>query len=146
MKITIDTVNCSREEVQELKDYLEENCWNWKADEVEEEEEKETLYVLGEDLDYNFTINGIVLNEKIRDEQMHEYEIVERDELINNLIGWIGEGSKDSTLMRQDLEMLMNWDDEFILSSISTNAYIRQGDSEFDENCKAILTREFVTF
>jgi hypothetical protein len=139
MKITIDTVNCSREEVQELKDYLEENCWNWKADEVEEEEEKETLYVLGEDLDYNFTINGIVLNEKIRDEQMHEYEIVERDELINNLIGWIGEGSKDSTLMRQDLEMLMNWDDEFILSSISTNAYIRQGDSEFDENCKAIL-------
>jgi hypothetical protein len=138
MKITIDTVNCSREEVQELKDYLEESCWNWKADEVEEEEEKETLYVLGE-VDSYFTINGIELHEKIRDEQMHEYEIVDREELITSLIGWIGESNKSADAMRQDLEMLMNWDDEFILSSISTNAYLQQGDSEFDENCKSIL-------
>jgi hypothetical protein len=122
MKITIDTVNCSREEVQELKDYLEESCWNWKADEVEEEEEKETLYVLGE-VDSYFTIN----------------EIVDREELITSLIGWIGESNKSADAMRQDLEMLMNWDDEFILSSISTNAYLQQGDSEFDENCKSIL-------
>ena len=39
MIITINTVNCSREEVQELKDYLEENCWNWKTDKEEEDEE-----------------------------------------------------------------------------------------------------------
>jgi hypothetical protein len=30
MIIEIDCVNVSREEVKELKDYLEENCWNWK--------------------------------------------------------------------------------------------------------------------
>jgi hypothetical protein len=29
-KITIDTTNVSREEVNELKEYLEENCWKWQ--------------------------------------------------------------------------------------------------------------------
>jgi len=28
-KIVIDTTNVSKEEVQELKNYLEQNCWSW---------------------------------------------------------------------------------------------------------------------
>ena len=28
--IVIDLTNVSGEEQQELKDYLEENCWKWK--------------------------------------------------------------------------------------------------------------------
>lgn len=29
-KIIIDPHYCSREEYQELKDYLEEKCWDWQ--------------------------------------------------------------------------------------------------------------------
>ena len=31
-KIEVSLVNVSREEQQELKDYLEENCWMWRED------------------------------------------------------------------------------------------------------------------
>ena len=33
MEITVDTHNCSREELEELKEYLEENCWDFKTNE-----------------------------------------------------------------------------------------------------------------
>ena len=96
--------------------------------------EVEITYVLGDD-----SIDGTKLNEKIRDEQLHEYSIIWREDLISDLIRWIAESNKDSALMRQDMEMLMSWEDDYIFSSNSTNAYIRQGDSEFDETCKELL-------
>lgn len=40
-KIVIDTTNVSREEVEEveeLKEYLEENCWSWKEQSTNEED------------------------------------------------------------------------------------------------------------
>jgi len=36
-KIVIDTTNVSKEEVQKLKDYLEQNCWNWFGDPIDDE-------------------------------------------------------------------------------------------------------------
>jgi len=36
-KIVIDTTNVSKEEVQELKNYLEQNCWNWFGDPIDDE-------------------------------------------------------------------------------------------------------------
>ena len=33
-RIVISLENVSREEQQELRDYLEENCWAWKEDHV----------------------------------------------------------------------------------------------------------------
>jgi hypothetical protein len=38
MKIEIDLKNVSKDEVVELKDYLENNCWSWKEKENAEEE------------------------------------------------------------------------------------------------------------
>jgi len=36
-KIIIDPHNCSREELAELKEYLENNCWDFKEEEPEPE-------------------------------------------------------------------------------------------------------------
>ena len=36
-KIVIDTTNVSKEEVQELKNYLEQNCWSWFGDPIDDE-------------------------------------------------------------------------------------------------------------
>ena len=43
MIITIDTHNCSREELQELKDYLSNNSWDFSTD---EEAEDDSIYSL----------------------------------------------------------------------------------------------------
>ena len=134
MKIIIDTHNCSREELAELKEYLNNESWDFQTD-----EEKEVVYILQEDGIQIMGSHKVVLNEKICDEELHEYSIIWREDLISNLISWIAESNKDSALMRQDMEMLMKWEDDYIFSSNSTNAYIRQGDSNFDETCKELI-------
>ena len=37
MKLEIDLTNVHIDEIKELKDYLENNCWNWK--EIKKENE-----------------------------------------------------------------------------------------------------------
>jgi len=137
MKITVDTHHCSREELAELKEYLEAKSWDFKTDETEEVEQSK--YTLQED---GINIRGshkVVLNEKIRDEDLHEYYIVERKDFIDELIGWILEARNDKELMKQDLEMLMDRTDDYMFSSNSTNSYIFEGDSNFDETCKELI-------
>lgn len=135
MKITIDTHNCSREELSELKEYLENESWNFKTDEVEDKPK----FILR---DSGINVVGshfVSLNEKIRDEEMLEYHIADREELINDLMRWISECNKDSGLMREDMEMLMQLKDDYIFSSNSTNSYISSIDSGFNETCEELI-------
>lgn len=83
---------------------------------------------------------GVKLNEKIRQEDLHEYSIVHRESFIDELTRWITEArSSDKALMQEDLKMLMDVEDEYIFSSNSTNSYITKSDSEFDETCKQLI-------
>lgn len=97
--------------------------------------EDEISYVLSED-----SINGIQINKKIPNEDLFEYRITDREELISDLINWIGEVSgSDKDLMKDDLKMLVNVEDEYILSSISTNKYLYNGCKEFNDSCEELL-------
>lgn len=131
MKIIINTHHCTREELAELKEYLEDKSWDFKIDETIKEE---ILYVLGDD-----TINGVVLNEKIEADDLFEYKITHRESFIDKLTRWIGEATKDKELMKEDLKMLLNVTDEYIFSSNSTNSYLYQGCSEFNKTCEELL-------
>ena len=137
MEIIINTHNCSREELQELKDYLSNNSWDFKTN---EEAEDDSIYSLRENAIFSLLgkdeteINGLIF-----DKELFEYTIIDREEFINTLIDWIGEATQDKELMKQDLFMLQEWDDEYIFSSISTNEYIRQEDSNFNELCENLL-------
>ena len=84
-------------------------------------------------------INGITINEKIREEDLHEYYILDREDFIDELIRWISEATKDKELMKDDLKMLLSVEDDYILSSNSTNSYLYEGCSDFDKTCKEIL-------
>lgn len=91
-------------------------------------------------------IDGIKINEKIFDEEMIDYTLIEREDQIDHLINWISEAHdrpSDLYLMKEDLKMLINWDCEYIFSSISTNEYIQQDNytpkSEFVELVKRWL-------
>lgn len=137
MKITIDTHHCSREELAELKEYLEEKCWDFTTDEKVEEAHK---YELREDGIYVVGSHKVILNERIQQEELHEYSIIDRRDFIDELFRWISEAkSTDKELMKQDLLMLESWEDDYILSSNSTNSYIRQGDSDFDKTCEELI-------
>jgi uncharacterized membrane protein YheB (UPF0754 family) len=88
-------------------------------------------------------INGTLINEVIFNQEMVDYSPREREDEIDHLIDWIGECGRDrendKRLMKQDLKMLMTWKCEDILSSISTNHYLKPTDKEFKEVCKEIL-------
>ena len=84
-------------------------------------------------------INGIELDEKIRDEDLHEFSIIHRESFIDKLINWISEARIDKELMKKDLKELMNWDDEYILSSNSTNHYIGVNSDDYEETCIELL-------
>ena len=84
-------------------------------------------------------INGVKLNVKIEEEQLFEYEIIHRESFIDELIRWISEANNHKQLMKDDLKMLMCVKDEYILSSISTNNYLYNGCSGFENTCKELL-------
>lgn len=91
-------------------------------------------FILTED-----SINGTKLNDKIKDEELHEFSIIHRESFIDELIGWISEASRDKELMKQDLKELMSWTDEYILTSNSTNHYIGIDSSDYEETCTELL-------
>ena len=92
-------------------------------------------YILGEN-----SINGIKIKEKIFNQELFEYRIIKREDFIDELIDWISEAkSTDKILMKDDLKMLIQTKDTYMFSSISTNEYIGQDDSNFDELCEELL-------
>lgn len=97
-------------------------------------------YVIEEKGD-NYFINDIEIPDVIFNEEKVEYRIEDRETLIDNLIMWISESSRpnDKELMKDDLKLLMNLDDDFVLSSISTNDYLYGNSERFNEECEAIL-------
>ena len=89
----------------------------------------------------NFYINGVKIKDKVFDQEKTDYRIEERENLIDNLINWISECKNfDKEIMKQDLKILINIEDKFILSSISTNDYLFGNSKEFNEQCVEILT------
>lgn len=93
------------------------------------------------ELNFSLYINNIKIYSDIFQEEKIKYKLIEREELINDLIGWISEGNNQKDLMINDLKYLMSLKDEFIFSSILTNEYIAKSDSEkeFNDICKEIL-------
>lgn len=120
-----------------MKDYLSNNSWDFSTD---EEAEDDSIYSLRDGAIFSLLGKGETeIHKMIFDQELFEYRIVDRDELMNELIRWISEASQDKELMKQDLFMLQEWDDEYIFSSISTNEYVRQSDSNFNELCEELL-------
>lgn len=93
--------------------------------------------------DKNYIHRGtenIVVNEKIFDEELFNYKIIDREDFIDDLINWISEcKTSDRQLMKEDLKYLMKVKDDYIFSSILTNEYIISDDSNFEETCAELI-------
>ena len=126
-------------ELESLSKHIDKNdveLLEWAG--VDEFEEDETEYTLDDE-----TINDIVINERIRQEELFEYQIIHRESFIDELIGWIYEanscGRSSSFVMKEDLKHLFTLEDEYIFSSVLTNKYVCKSDDDFNEICEELL-------
>jgi hypothetical protein len=88
------------------------------------------------------SVDGIIkLDNVIRDKQLFEFEIIDREDYIENLIGWIAEcKTADKHLMKIDLKMLMNSKEDFLFSSISTNDFMGSSSERFESTCEELIS------
>ncbi|WP_425263541.1 hypothetical protein [Vibrio owensii] len=92
-------------------------------------------------------VDGIEINDEVFDQEMVDWKLASREDFISDLRVWIGEAARnpdrqsDYNLMIEDLEILTKWDDEYIWSSIDTNAYLspQKDTKEFNEVCREVL-------
>jgi hypothetical protein len=103
----------------------------------------ETDYEAFRDDKGDVVINGVVVNDKIFNEELVGYILRDREDLVENLCLWISESTRESdkNCMLMDLRYLINLKDDYVFSSISTNKYIAQSDreKEFNEICQEVL-------
>jgi hypothetical protein len=94
-------------------------------------------------VDDEWVINNKIIDEKVFEEELVDYRFEVREDTIDNLIMWINEArsENDKILMKEDLKQLMNLDEKYVLSSISTNEYLSQAEDaeKFREVCLEIL-------
>ncbi len=96
-------------------------------------------YILNNDMIHIVKSHGVKINKKISDEELFEYRITYREDLIDNLFTWISEATNDKLIMIEDLKLLLSLEDEYIFSSISTNDYIYSGHSDFNSTCEELI-------
>jgi len=109
-------------------------------------------------------IDDILINEKIFNQEMVNWSVVDRETQIDHLIDWIGEVAQESHelqeivrfyllcgsdrqsdkyLMKEDLTTLIkkgdNGANQTFFSSILTNEYVFWDEDKFDEICDEIL-------
>ena len=85
-------------------------------------------------------INDKVISDDVFEKELVNYRIIDRETEIDNLINWIGEtkDSSDKIAMKEDLKYLIKLNDKYLLSSILTNAYLRESEDEGQEILEGI--------
>jgi len=94
---------------------------------------------------YDYEIEGVhKINSEIFEKGLTEYEIVDKDDEIDNLLGWIWEATGDKSAMRDDLVELIKGSSAYVLSSVSCNCYLGVSDKRnvewFEKETDKILT------
>ena len=89
----------------------------------------------------DIVINDIIINPEVFDEEHSVWKIEEREDLIDTLIDWISEATKDKEAMKDDLKYLIKCTDEYMFSSVATNNYVLKEDDEeeFNEACLEVI-------
>jgi len=113
-------------------------CWIGYV-EIEEAEDEPKYILTDNEKIHVVGSHGVSLSSKIQEEDLHEYSIAHRESLIEDLYRWIAEGSNQAQMMKDDLRMLEDLEDDYIFSSNSTNSYISSESPEFNQTCEELI-------
>tara|TARA_B100002019_G_C21272963_1_gene603490 strand:+ start:4555 stop:5166 length:612 start_codon:yes stop_codon:yes gene_type:complete len=99
-----------------------------------------------------YIVDGNVIDSYLFEEELSDYTFCQLDEMIDDLIDWISEAnhsndfnrstfSGQQQMMKDDLKILLKWDDNIILKSILTNEYISPSENteRFNEICDDLI-------
>lgn len=93
--------------------------------------------------DGELEINAIVIDDKVFSDNDLDYNFVDREDEIENLRGEIRQSVQESdrTMVDNDIEELLTYRDNVVLSSTSTNKYISRFENAtaFDAFCAVVL-------
>ncbi|MBE8232311.1 MAG: hypothetical protein HAW67_01150 [Endozoicomonadaceae bacterium] len=91
-------------------------------------------------------LEGKLISPEVANSETVNYRLVDREEQINNLISWLAEASNNSDkLAKMDvLHFLMNIDDEYVFSQISTNEFISPTIAlkKFNDICEQFIAEQ----
>lgn len=96
---------------------------------------------------YLYLIGDCLIGDELSGEEVISYSIVEREERINDLHGFIAEALHDRSRehsvveMKKDLEFLVKSDETYVLESVSTSGFLAADltPREFNEACDEML-------
>lgn len=97
--------------------------------------------------DNETSINGILINQKLFDEEMVRYNVRTREEIVDFIISIISEASiYNANLMKEDLRFLFSIEDEFLFNSIESNKYVVYSEKpkEFNKIAESIIVEHFI--
>ena len=154
--VSLDTV-IAKHENGTLDEYIEKSENQWYFDWERQSELKsrhrsqqsdlndshttnDTIYIISEDR-CGWLINGVLITEKAFETE--DYRIADREELIDRIFDYVAEaGAADRVLMKNDILYLCSLDDEYVLSSESTNEYISPSKNHeiFNKVCDGLIS------
>ena len=89
-------------------------------------------------------VNGSVIKDEVYQEEMVAYYIVPREDEIHWISEYISDGTlkgNNKSLAIEDLQLLLSWNDEYVMKSHSTNKYLSptQHTVEWNDICNEML-------
>ena len=91
-------------------------------------------------------MDGVVIDDRVLEDTSVGWKLIWLEDYIDDLICWTGEIKRNSNSqhranIKQDLKLLMTWDDEYLWSSISTNNFVSPSlnKEKFNKICKEVL-------
>lgn len=101
----------------------------------------EKKYILKENGIHVIGSHFVEIPDEIQENELHEFRIVHRESLIDDLCMWITEckNTGEKILMKEDLKTLVNWKDDYILSSNETNMYLNSDYELFNGVCEELI-------
>ena len=120
-----------------------QNHLNKLKDILEKELNEKDKYTLLSNGDGSFSINDVVINQKVFYAELVNYRVANKNDLIESIQEYTKEANEsDLVLMRDDIAYLQSIPtDELCFSSILTNEYIffSEQPDRFNEICEEIL-------
>lgn len=95
--------------------------------------------------DGDLYINFTAIDDSVLEKDIIGWKLVDRESFIEDLYQWIPSANpSDVQLMQSDLMMLSAWNDDYVLSSTSTNEYLSptKHTEAFNEVCEEFLSEQ----
>ena len=116
--------------------------------EIEHLEEKDATNFIDTEINNRneVVVDGVVIDDSVFGETSVGWKLIWLEDYIDDLICWTGEIKRNSNSqhranMKQNLKLLMTWDDEYIWSCFSTNEFVSpsQNQEKFNKICQEVL-------